>query len=184
MESSRNRRRATDSKRQSSSPEYESSYSRDSHNRRKRDHHCDYDNSPPSRSKKYKEKEYSEYQQHRPSSSRYFEESKSSSSKDDYYHSSKRQSFNKSYWEDTQRNRSESRKSNVPGGERILDFLDGFSFCDHRRELTKIFSYDSTLISDVDDLWKFVAKFEAVQKKKSETIISASLAGNILISAI
>lgn len=48
------------------------------------------------------------------------------------------------------------------------DFHSDFSFSDYRRELNRIFFHDNSSIQDLDDLWKFVSKFEALQRKKAE----------------
>lgn len=53
--------------------------------------------------------------------------------------------------------------------------LSEFSFSDYRRELNRIFFHDPSPILDVDDLWRFVAKYEGVQRKKKEPIFATCI---------
>ncbi|XP_069697285.1 probable ATP-dependent RNA helicase DHX34 [Periplaneta americana] len=43
-----------------------------------------------------------------------------------------------------------------------------FSFKNYRRELSKVFFRDGDLISDSEDFWKFMTKYEIVQKRAAE----------------
>ncbi|KAJ4441063.1 hypothetical protein ANN_10913 [Periplaneta americana] len=43
-----------------------------------------------------------------------------------------------------------------------------FSFKNYRRELSKVFFRDEDLISDSEDFWKFMTKYEIVQKRAAE----------------
>lgn len=159
MDNDERRRQSRETKRHSS-PEHMSARSRDSHSYRKRRNDYDsgtryHDYSP--QSKKFHETEPDQ----RPSSSRFYDEHRSHSSR---------------YESRESRPRQNAAKKSLSQSEDHIDLSD-FSFLDHRRELTKIFFHDASAISDVDDVWKFVAKYEALQKKKSEPVLVTSPQG-------
>lgn len=168
MEHDRRKRPSKEIQGHSSSPDNVSSHSRDTHSYRKKRHYYDHGRRNDDHSLSSKKLHGREYDS-RPSSSRMYDESRSQFSRDET-HVSKYQDS---------RQRHTKGKNSSPGNADHID-LNEFSFLDHRRELTKIFSHDSSLISDIDDLWKFVAKYEALQKKKGESVLSSSHAGKVV----
>lgn len=43
---------------------------------------------------------------------------------------------------------------------------DTFSFDKHRHDFNKVFTANQNLVQDVDDFWRFLMKFEAVERKR------------------
>ena len=56
------------------------------------------------------------------------------------------------------------------GSTEHLDAASDSSLCNYRRELNRIFFHENKLVPDVDDFWKFVTKFEAIRKRKQESV--------------
>lgn len=158
MNSDRRMGRTDRSRRRSSSSERVSSYSKDAREKQKY-----YHDSPP---RKKKHRDYYNYDEASSSRGRRDRDRSRSPCREDYRSSQgRRQNFD----------HSRSRNSrNASSGQETSDPLEGFSFCEHRRELNKIFFHDPMSINDLADLWKFVAKYEAVQRKKGETSFSTS----------
>ncbi|KAK3910448.1 putative ATP-dependent RNA helicase DHX34 [Frankliniella fusca] len=139
--------------------EHEATHSKYSTTLRNRKHH--YDSSPSSNSQKVKRhKTYLQHDHHdSTSSSKYHEDGRYYSEKNEY----PSQSYHK------KRTHSPKFNKTSPGREELQDSPADFSFLNYRRELNRVFFYDPSSIQDVDDLWKFVTKYEAIQKKRSET---------------
>lgn len=47
--------------------------------------------------------------------------------------------------------------------------IKDFSFCKHTNELNKVFTANTNLIPDTNDFWKFVHKYEMIEKRMSNT---------------
>lgn len=164
--------------------EYESSSSRrgnddyDSSYLPKRGH--DKRNSSQSSSSKEKERtEVTECKgREQSSSSRVYKERYWS--RDESKHSMKRDISEKHFSEEAGP-RSKKGKSCISTEHEDVTF--DFSFYDYRRELNRIFFHDNSLVQDLDDFWKFVKKFEAVQRKKQESIPPYGSGGNIIQTA-
>lgn len=159
MEGDRKYRRLDESKQRSNSPEYGSSFSRYSDNDRKRKKYYDGGSSSSSHKTK-RDKIYPSYERYGSSSSacKKHEERSHFYNRDERLKKTQRQSVHSPDYSDTSPDKREK-----------LDTPADFSFCDYRRELNRVFFYEPSLVQDVEDLWKFVKKYEAVQKKKSES---------------